>query len=167
MIALTPVIPLPVTRPVKRERKSMPAPRKKPASRTGTGTGHGDDPRFIKVTSGAASDRDFPIPTADKGWHPKARSWYNSLRISGQSEFWEPSDWATAVAAADAYNVFLRTHNASILAQFVRLSERLGATLADRKRSRVELVEPAQEDEDESAADDAVKGWQGRLHAVE
>lgn len=144
----------------------MPAPRKKPASRTGTGTGRGDDPRFIKVTSGAATSRGFPIPDADKGWVPKARSWYNSLKLSGQTEFWEPSDWATAVAAADAYNVFLRTHNASILAQFVRLSERLGATLADRKRSRIELEEPVQEDEDEVAADAAVQGWQGRLHSV-
>lgn len=144
----------------------MAAPRKKPANRTGAGSGHGDDPRFIKVTSGSASDRDFPIPDADKSWMPKARSWFNSLKRSGQTEFWEPSDWATAVAAADAYNVFLRTHNASILAQFVRLSERLGATLADRKRSRIELVEPVQEDEDEAAADAAVQGWQGRLHSV-
>lgn len=144
----------------------MPAPRKKPATRTGAGTGHANDPRFISVTSGSASDRDFPIPSADKGWHPKARSWYNSLKISGMTEFWEPSDWATAVAAADAYNVFLRTHNASILAQFVRLSERLGATLSDRKKSRIELAEPVIEDEDEEAADAAVQGWQGRLHSV-
>lgn len=144
----------------------MPAPKKRPERRTGTGTGHGDDPRFIKVTSGAAAGKDLPIPEADKSWLPKARSWYNSLKLSGQSEFWEPSDWATAVAAADAYNVFLRTHNASILAQFVRLSERLGATLSDRKKSRIELEEPVQEDEDESAADAAVQGWQGRLHSV-
>ena len=144
----------------------MPAPTKRPENRTGSGTGHANDPRFISVTSGAASDKNFPIPDADKGWHPKARSWYNSLKISGQTKFWEPSDWATAVAAADAYNVFLRTHNASILAQFVRLSERLGATLSDRKKSRVELEEPVQEDEDEEAADEAVKGWQGRLHSV-
>jgi hypothetical protein len=118
------------------------------------------------VTSGAAADKDLPIPEADKSWMPKARSWYNSLRLSGHSDFFEPSDWATAVAAADAYNVFLRTHNASILAQFVRLSERLGATLSDRKRSRIELAEPVQEDEDEEAADAAVQGWQGRLHSV-
>lgn len=144
----------------------MAAPRKRPDRRTGAGTGHANDPRFIKVTSGLAADRDFPIPDADKAWHPKARSWYNSLKISGQTEFWEPSDWATAVAAADAYNVFLRTHNASILAQFVRLSERLGATLSDRKKSRIELEEPVQEDEDEKAADAAVQGWQGRLHSV-
>ena len=144
----------------------MPAPKKRPSQRTGVGTGHGDDPRFIRVSQGSASDRGLPIPEADKSWKPKARSWYNSLKLSGQSEFFEPSDWATAVAAADAYNVFLITHNASILAQFTRLSERLGATLTDRKRSRIELEEPVIEDEDEDAADEAVQGWQGRLHSV-
>jgi len=144
----------------------MPAPRKKPRDRTGAGSGHGDDPRFIKVTQGTATGSEHPIPKADPGWKPKARSWYNSLALSGQSDFYEPSDWMTAVAAADAYDVFLRTHNASILAQFTRLSERLGATLADRKRTRIELEEPAPEDEDEAAADDAVRSWQGRLHSV-
>jgi len=145
----------------------MPAPRKRPSERTGTGTGRGDDPRFIKVTQGISTGSEHPIPQADPSWKPKARSWYNSLKLSGQSQFWEPSDWATAVAAADAYDVFLRTHNASILAQFTRLSERLGATMSDRKRARIELEEPAPEDEDEAAADSSVKGWQSRLHVVQ
>lgn len=145
----------------------MVAHKKRPSQRTGAGTGHADDPRYIKVAAGQAADKDLPIPTADPSWKSKARSWYNSLALSGQSEFFEPSDWATAVAAADAYDVFLRTHNASILAQFTRLSERLGATITDRKRSRIELEEPAPEDEDEAAADTAVQGWQGRLHSVQ
>lgn len=145
----------------------MPAPRKRPSDRTGTGTGRGDDPRFIKVAQGTSNGSEHPIPEADQSWKPKARSWYNSLKLSGQSEFFEPSDWATAVAAADAYDVFLRTHNASILAQFTRLSERLGATIADRQRTRINLEEPAPEDEDEAAADNSVKGWQSRLHVVQ
>jgi hypothetical protein len=145
----------------------LPAPRKRPRERTGTGSGRGDDPRFIKVAQGQSQGAEHPIPQADSTWRPKARSWYNSLKLSGQSEFFEPSDWATAVAAADAYDVFLRTHNASILAQFTRLSERLGATITDRQRNRIQLEEPAPEDEDEAAADTAVQGWQGRLHSVE
>lgn len=144
----------------------MPAPKKKPGQRTGAGSGRADDPRFIKVSQGTSAGGDLPIPEADPTWKPKARSWYNSLKLSGQSEWFEPSDWATAVAAADAYDTFLRTHNASILAQFVRLSERLGATLTDRARSRIVLEEPITEDEDEDAADQAVQGWQGRLHSV-
>jgi len=132
-------------------------------------TGPGDDPRYIHVSRsarGASSNGPVNTPQADPKWKPKARSWFNSLKLSGQSVFFEPSDWATAVAAADAYDVFLRTSNASILAQFTRLSERLGATVADRKRARIELEEPEPDDIDEDEADDAVQGWHGRLSIV-
>jgi hypothetical protein len=144
----------------------MVAKKKRPEQRTGAGSGAANDPRYIKVSAGTATGSGHPIPQADPSWKPKARSWYNSLALSGQSELFEPSDWMTAVAAADAYDVFLRTHNASILAQFTRLSERLGSTITDRKRSRIELEEPPADDEDEEAADQAVLGWQGRLHSV-
>ena len=96
-------------------------------------------------------------------WLPQARSWYNSLRLSGQSDFYEASDWATAICAADAYDKFLRTYNASILALFVRLSERLCATAVDRTRAGIELGEPEPRDSDEDAADAAIIDWQARL----
>jgi hypothetical protein len=106
----------------------------------------------------------IPIPEADPKWKPKARSWFNSLKLSGQSGLWEASDWTIAVAAADAYDIFLRTYNASVFGQFVRLSERLGCTVIDRMKAHIELEEPAPADADEDAADDAVLGWHGRLH---
>jgi hypothetical protein len=108
----------------------------------------------------------IPLPKANPKWLPEARSWYNSLALSGQSEFYEASDWATAVAAAKALDIFLRTYNASIFANFVKLSERLGVTITDRKRARIELEDPDLEDADEDAADGAVTGWQSRLSAV-
>jgi len=104
-----------------------------------------------------------PVPTASPDWRPQARSWYNSLGLSGQSAYYEASDWATAVAAAQAYDIFLRTHSPGILSQFVRLSERLGATITDRRRSGLELEGPEVSDADEDAADNAVKDWQLRL----
>jgi hypothetical protein len=141
---------------------------KRPETRQGSRpTSVNDDPRYIAVARGLSTREGLPRPKADPKWKPEARSWYNSLELSGQSEFYEASDWATAVAAAHAYDVFLRTYNASIFAQFVRLSERLGCTILDRKRGRVELGEPDPSDEDEEAADAAVQGWQGRLYAVE
>src|SRR5256885_12926437 len=85
--------------------------------------GHGrahDDPRYLSTARGRRQGSPV-IPVASPRWHATARSWYNSLAISGHSAFFEPSDWATAVAAAEMYNRFLRTDNASILAQFVRL----------------------------------------------
>jgi hypothetical protein len=126
-----------------------------------------NDPRFIQVARGQSTNGNFPIPDPDPKWKPTAQSWFRSLKLSGQSEFYEPSDWATAVAAAQAYDVFLRTYNASIFAQFVRLSERLGCTISDRKRSRIELDEPDPTDDDEDEADDAVNGWHGRLKVVD
>jgi hypothetical protein len=139
---------------------------KRPEHRTGRSTGPGDDPRYIAVARGTSTREGIPIPGPSPKWKPQARSWFNSLKLSGQSEFYEASDWATAVAAAQAYDVFLRTYNASIFAQFVRLSERLGCTITDRKRSRIELGEPEPTDEDEDAADAAVLDWHGRLHSV-
>ena len=108
---------------------------------------------------------DGPIPTPAEHWRPQARSWYNSLKLSAQAEFFQASDWATAVNAAEFYDIFLRTHNASIGASFVRLSERLGATHIDRNKGRVIIEPPDQEDEDETAADNVVRGWQSRLAA--
>jgi hypothetical protein len=125
-----------------------------------------DDPRYIALARGSSRRAGIPIPEADANWRPEAQSWFRSLQLSGQSDFYEASDWATAVAAAQAYDIFLRTYNASIFGSFVRLSERLGATITDRKRSRIELEDPAPQDIDEDAADDAVQGWQARLRVV-
>ena len=41
-------------------------------------------------------------PPARRGWHPIAKAWYGSLSESGQSEFYEPSDWAMAQIVAES-----------------------------------------------------------------
>jgi len=41
-------------------------------------------------------------PKAEKHWHPVAKRWYNSLAKSGQSEFYEASDWAMAFVLAES-----------------------------------------------------------------
>jgi hypothetical protein len=119
------------------------------------------------VSHGRTRRNGIPIPEASERWLPISRSWYNSLKLSGQSAFYEASDWATAVAAAQAYDIFLRTYNASTLATFERLSARLGVTIVDRARARIELADPDPTDRDEEAADSAVIRWQGRLGVVE
>jgi hypothetical protein len=141
--------------------------RKQPGKREGTGgTGILDDPRFVSVSQGSSRRHDIPIPDANPSWHPQARSWFRSLALSGQSEFYEASDWATAVMAAQIYDMFLRTYRANLLPPFLRLSERLGVTIVDRKRSRIELVDAEVTDADEEAANDAVIAWHGRLGIV-
>jgi hypothetical protein len=130
------------------------------------------EPETGPVTRGKSRRTEITVlPEANPNWLPQARSWYNSLRLSGQSDFYEASDWMMAVIAAQAFDTFLRTYNASILASFVRISERLGVTYSDRTRAGIVLADPAPRDADEDAADAAVIDWQKRLgrklHAVE
>lgn len=41
-------------------------------------------------------------PAVRRDWHPIAKAWYKSLSDSGQSEFYEPSDWAMAQIVAES-----------------------------------------------------------------
>ena len=41
-------------------------------------------------------------PQLSEDTHPVARAWYDSLASSGQSDYYEPSDWAAAVYVAEA-----------------------------------------------------------------
>lgn len=42
------------------------------------------------------------MPPPDGGWHRIAKAWYLSLGKSGQSEFYEASDWALAQLTAES-----------------------------------------------------------------
>jgi hypothetical protein len=131
--------------------------------------GHGsvthEDPRYLSTTR-AQRQPVTVVPEASGRWHATARSWFNSLKLSGQSDFFQASDWMMAVTAAEMYDRFLRTDNASILAQFVRVSERLGCTELDRKRGRIELVDGGARDEDKERAAGAVISWKNHLGIV-
>jgi hypothetical protein len=143
--------------------------KKPPGERIGHARYAKSDPRYQDqggpVTRGITRRDGIAIPEADPSWLPIARSWFNSLKLSGQCDLYEASDWMTAIAAAKALDMGLRSYNASLFAQFARLSERLGATFADRARARIVLDVPDVTDTDEDAADTVVYGWQSRLNA--
>lgn len=141
--------------------------KKRPEERTGAAAGAVNDPRFIVLSQGVSRRKGIPIPEASPQWHPQARSWYNALRLSGQSDFYEASDWATAVICADILDMFKRTRSPQLMMQFIKLSASLGVTIVDRKRNRIELDDPDVSDIDEEAADEAVIKWRGRLGLVE
>ena len=121
------------------------------------------DPRYLATTRAKRLSEGIPIPNPSPNWRPEVRSWFNALKRSGHSVFFEASDWATAVAAAQCYDRFLRSDNASILAQFVRLTERLGCTEIDRKKARIELTGAGLRDEDHEAASAEVISLTKRL----
>lgn len=42
------------------------------------------------------------VPATPKGLHPLAATWFESLAKSGQSRYYEPSDWAAALIVAES-----------------------------------------------------------------
>lgn len=93
---------------------------------------------------------------ADPEWHPVAVAWFESLSESGQSQFYESSDWAVARLVAEAMSRDLKPQivgvteagdpiaykrplaGASITAYLKAFSSLL-VTEADRRRAQVEL----------------------------
>lgn len=114
------------------------------------------------VTAPAA--RRVRVPAADRDWHPLAAQLYRSLRTSGQSVFFEPSDWAAAKLAAEVTSRMLKAEklSAMLLAAVDAMWARLLVTEADRRRLRIELEKP-KADEDAVAAVTALDGFRARL----
>lgn len=91
-------------------------------------------------------------PPARRGWHPQARAWYRSLARSGQSRYFEPSDWELARLAAELLSRQLRSDrpSAELLKVVYSAMSALGTTEADRRRMRIEVERPQLGAEDEA-----------------
>lgn len=95
-------------------------------------------------------------PPAKASWHPVAKGWYESLAVSGQSWWYQASDWATAYMLAEEMDrhlkpqVFgfnektgepLKAHRpmGPALAAILKGMTGLMVTEGDRRRARIEL----------------------------
>ncbi len=96
-------------------------------------------------------------PVADHRWHPIAKEWYESLARSGQSRWYEPSDWATAFLIAESISRDLKPQvvgahpetgepvmaviplKGASLAAYLKAMTALLVTEGDRRRAAVEL----------------------------
>lgn len=80
-------------------------------------------------------------PPSDPEWHPLAQDWYESLAESGQSIFFEPSDWAAAryLAAIMTRNITAPRFNAQLFGSLWTAMNDLMTTEASRRRLRLEL----------------------------
>lgn len=85
------------------------------------------------------------VPEPDEEWHPIARRWYEALGESGQSRFYEPSDWAAAQYAAEAMsrNLAAGRFSAQMFAAVWSAMNDLLTTEGDRRRVRMELQRPS------------------------
>lgn len=81
------------------------------------------------------------VPPADEGWHPIARDWYEALKESGQSQFFEPSDWQAAryVAEVMTRNLSAGRFSAQLFVGVWSAMTELLTTEASRRRVRVEI----------------------------
>lgn len=81
------------------------------------------------------------VPELPGDLHEVARSWYASLAQSGQSEFYEPSDWQDAVIAARVLSDYMSgaVQTAAILSEWRQMADRLMTTEVARRKSRIEV----------------------------
>lgn len=100
--------------------------------------GQADEPEQVEQ-DGAVS-----VPPAGESWHSVAREWYESLPASGQSKFYEPSDWQQAHFCAELMHRALTDEkvNAQLVAQIRGLMTDLLTSEASRRRVSMEIVRP-------------------------
>lgn len=115
----------------------------------------------VAVTKGES--RPVKIPRADPEWHPIATMLWNSLKVSGQADFYEQSDWAFAYSLCEDLSLYKKPsvskdgeeyfkRSGQMLQTIYSAMERLLVTEGDRRRVRIELHEPEQNTEDEAGA---------------
>ena len=92
-------------------------------------------------TSTAPAGRKVDTPEPDPDWQPVAAGWFQSLGESGQSAFYEASDWATARYVAEGMSRSLKAGRFSgqLFAAVMAAWTELLATEGARRRLRVEL----------------------------
>lgn len=94
-------------------------------------------------------------PKANSQWHPVAKRWFDSLAASGQSRFYEPSDWAAAYLLAESMSRELKPQplidadgkmhrvsmppKAASVAAWLKGMTALLVTEGDRRRAALEL----------------------------
>jgi len=105
-------------------------------------------------------------PEAEADWHPLAAEWYLSLGKSGQSAFYEASDWAQARIWTDLLSRTMRNAkgpSAMLVTAWAAGAAELLTTEGARRRMRLELERERPVDADAEAADATVTSLMTRL----
>ena len=109
-----------------------------------------------------------PVPVESSAWHPVAQGWYRSLRMSGQSQWYEASDWATAWVAAEVLSrLYEFGFSATLLEQWNSMAARLMVAEGDRRRLRIELVRDEDTDDDEAESAEMLGALRAELEEAE
>jgi hypothetical protein len=114
------------------------------------------------ITKGVLRDIEYVLPpSAD--WHQVATTLYLSLANSGQSDYYQESDWALAWSLCDDLSHYKKAgrRSAQMAATIYSALSSLMVSEGDRRRVRLEL-QPA-EDDAEDAALYAIEDYKNEL----
>ena len=116
----------------------------------------------VKRADGA---EDVPQPAPDPDWHPIAGRLWESLGRSGQSRFYEPSDWAVAYSLMDDLSYYKASSKRSgqMLATIMSAMSSLLVTEGDRRRVQIELARPNADDSEENTKVAVMDKWRQKL----
>jgi hypothetical protein len=117
------------------------------------------------VARSSVASGTFVVPLADGTWHEVAKQWFHSLKKSGQSGWYQPSDWMEAYVAAEVLSRMLASDrlSAQLFTAWSAHTARLLVTEGDRRRVRIELERAQQKDPDKEAGVASMKAWRDRL----
>lgn len=112
----------------------------------------------------APAGKDVRIPPASSKWHPIAKRMWNGLKKSGQSRFYEQTDWEFAYSLMDDLTRYKESARRSpeMLKALLSAMSMLLMTEADRRRAGVELQQEAPELASRSNVED-MQAWKERL----
>lgn len=116
----------------------------------------------VKRADGA---EDVSQPSPDPDWHPIASRLWESLGRSGQSRFYEPSDWAVAYSLMDDLSYYKASSKRSgqMLATIMSAMSSLLVTEGDRRRVQIELARPNADDSEENTKVAVMDKWRQKL----
>lgn len=108
------------------------------------------------------------VPNAGKDWHPIAKKLWQSLKTSGQAQWFQNSDWAYAYFVMEEVTLHMQAgkHSAMRLTAIDSMLSKLLVTEGDRRRARIELTSP-EEDTGPSVGQKAVTDYKSRLGLID
>lgn len=109
-------------------------------------------------------------PLPEGPYHPQAVAWYDSLSSSGQSRYFEPSDWQWAIILTVMLDDLLTSTRRSteMFKAIGAEMDKLGNTENARRRMRVEVTRPRDNEPSSVAKTEAARaGIEARIAALE
>lgn len=130
----------------------MPTPIKRDSSKTSTSQPLSGKPRHGEM-------RSVKVPAAKREWCVEAKAWYNSLKTSGQSDYFQNSDWQLARICGDLLTYVYKEKFVKCTMMIVEISsimDKLGTSEGARRqtmRVELDLPVPVEQTEEQKYAD--------------